>query len=150
MFERDNGALRPLVTKEQLRIMIDGLLCILSLSIVPVFMYEIIVKTGKMFWSLFTPGQQWLEIGIIIIGITILIIGKFVFDELSSIVIQNFEKLKQQNEEQRKKIAGLEDEVTELKKQMAEKDATIYSLEKKANGLCNVNVVEEYSNLENI
>ena len=146
MIQRDNGEVRPLVSKERLESIFDGTLFIISLVAIPYLLYEFINKM----WSLFTPGHQLMEIGTILIGIVVLIIGKFCFDELTDKLIEKFEDLKQQNEAQKKKIAGLEDENADLKKRIVEKNATIYSLEKKAKGLSNINIVEVDPNMQNI
>ena len=153
LFQRDNGELTPLVTRERLDTIFDGTLFIISMVAIPYLLYEFI----KKLWSLFTPGQQWLEIGTILIGIAVLLFRKFSFDELIDKLIKKFADLKQENEAQRKRIAGLEDENaglkdenSELKKKIEEKNATIYSLEKKAKGLANLNVVEVDINMQNV
>ena len=121
LLERDNGELRPLVSKERLEAIFDGTIIIISISIIPYLVYSF----ANLFWSLFTPGQQWFEIGTIIFGTAILIIGKFGLDELTNKFAKKIEDLKQENEAQKKQIdlsedanAALNNKITNLEKRI--------------------------------
>ena len=121
LFERDNGELTPLVSKERLEVIFDGTIIIISMSMIPYLVYGF----AKLFWSIFTPGQQWLEIGTIVIGIAVLIIGKLGLDELTNKFVKKIEDLKQQNEAQKKQINLLEDANAALKKKITNLEKSI-------------------------
>lgn len=121
LFVRDNGELTPLVSKERLEVIFDGTIIIISMSMIPYLVYGF----AKLFWSIFTPGQQWLEIGTIVIGIAVLIIGKLGLDELTNKFVKKIEDLKQQNEAQKKQIYLLEDANAALKKKITNLEKSI-------------------------
>jgi len=144
LIQRDNGEIAPLVTQERIQVMIDVLVFILTLTIVPIFMYDIVVAIGRMFWNLLTPGQQLLEILMIIGCIGILVLFKLITDELTTNLVKKFDHFKEQNAEKAKRIAELEEENAALKKK-------IEDIEKKATlSFKNINKVEEDPNIRNV
>jgi hypothetical protein len=144
IIHRVNGEEEPLINQESLQAMISVLVVVLSLAVIPIFMYKTTVSMGETFWSLLTPGQKWLEISLILGGIGILLLIKLITDEVSSKLLKKFEVLKEQNAEKAKRIAELEEENAGLNKKIAE-------LEKMSGGLSNINIlVEEDSNIQNV
>ena len=136
LIQRDNGEVEPLISQERVQFIISMFGFILSLTIILIFTYENTVKMGNIFWGLLTPGQQWLELSMIISGIGILILIKLVTDELTTNLIKKFENLKEQNAENAKIIVELEEENARLNRKIAE-------LEKKAEVFRTINIVVE-------
>lgn len=146
LIQRDIGEIAPLVTQERIQVMIDVIVCILTLTIVPTFMYDIIIAICRMFWNLLTPGQQLIEILIMIGCIGILVLVKLITDELTTSLVKKFDHFKGQNAEKEKRIAELEEENAALKKKIEDiekkdKEATI--------SFKNINKVEEDPPLHN-
>ena len=136
LIQRDNGDVEPVISQERMQVIISIFGFILSLSIILIFAYKNTLKMGNIFWGLLTPGQQWLELSMIISGIGILILIKLVTDELTTNLIKKFENLKEQNAENAKIIVELEEENARLNRKIAE-------LEKKAEVFRTINIVVE-------
>jgi hypothetical protein len=113
--KRDNREAVPLINQKKIEIIIEIFIVILSLIIIinatiQIFTYENIIALGKMFWGLLTPGQQWIEILTMILGIGILLLIKLITDEFTEKVIKKIEYLEQKNAKNVKKIFRLEEE----------------------------------------
>ena len=143
LIQIDNGEVAPLFKPENLELMINIGVIALILTLVPILIYDITETVGKMCWSLLTPGQQWLEILMIVGAIGILVLLHLITNEVTKNLVKKFENLKEQNAEKVKRIAAIEEQNAELNKKIAE-------LEKKAGGLNNVNIVEEDANMQNV
>ena len=142
LIQIDNGQVAPLFKQENLQLMINVGVIALTLTLVPILMYDITETMGKMFWGLLTPGQQWLEILMILGAIGILFLLNLITNEVTTNLVKKFEHLKEQNAEKAKRIAAIEEQNAELNKKIAD-------MEKKAGGLSNVNIVEEDANVRN-
>ena len=118
LIQRDNGEVAPLISQEILEVIMFIIMFILSSTMILIFTYDITIKLAKIFWDLFTPGQQWIEILMIIVGIEILFLIKLVTDEVTRNLIKKFENMKEQNAEYTKKIVELEQENTRLNKKI--------------------------------
>lgn len=105
LFERDNAA-RMITFSDFVDFIFVVIILMLSASIILPIIYYC--------WNLFTPGQQLLEIGMIIISCHILLLGKFIFDELTLKLSKKFDDLKEQNAELNKKITELNKKIAEL------------------------------------
>ena len=114
LIKRDNGEVAPLISQELLQV----IMFILSSTMILIFTYNITIKLAKIFWDLFTPGQQWIEILMIIVGIEILFLIKLVTDEVTRNLIKKFENMKEENAEYTKKIVELEEENARLNKKI--------------------------------
>jgi hypothetical protein len=109
--------------------MFDLLIVILSVTIITLFGYEITVSMGKIFWSLLTPGQQLLEILMIIGGIGMLVLIKLTIDDLTKVLVKNFNCLKEQNAEKVKRITELERDNESLKEKVKYLNELVLRLE---------------------
>lgn len=118
LIQRVNGEIEPLLSHERLQVMFDLLVVILSVTIITLFGYDITVSMGKIFWSLLTPGQQILEILMIIGGIGMLFLIKLITDDLTTVLVKKFDCLKEQNAEKVKRITELEADNGELKEKV--------------------------------
>ena len=118
LIQRVNNEIEPLISQERLQVMFDLLIVILSVTIITLFGYEITVSMGKIFWSLLTPGQQLLEILMIIGGIGMLVLIKLTIDDLTKVLVKNFNCLKEQNAEKVKRITELERDNESLKEKV--------------------------------
>ena len=118
LIQRVNDEIEPLLSEERLQVMFDLLVVILSVTIITLFGYDITVSMGKIFWSLLTPGQQLLEILMIIGGIGMLGLIKLTIDDLTKVLVKNFNCLKEQNAEKVKKITELERDNESLKEKV--------------------------------
>lgn len=124
LIQRVNGEVVPIVSKEKIQILIEVLIYIyvLTLTIIPIFVYDIAIAICKMFWGLFTPGQQWLEILLIVGGIGFMVLCKCITDEFTEKIVKKIVYLKEQNIENVKKITELEEEKAALKKKIEDED----------------------------
>ena len=118
LIQRVNGEIEPLLSQERLQVMFDLLVVILSVTIITIFGYDITVSMGKIFWSLLTPGQQLLEILMIIGGIGMLFLIKLITDDLTTVLVKKFDCLKEQNAEKVKRITELEADNVALKEKV--------------------------------
>ena len=118
LIQRVNGEIEPLISQERLQVMFDLLVVILSVTIITIFGYDITVSMGKIFWSLLTPGQQLLEILMIIGGIGMLFLIKLITDDLTTVLVKKFDCLKEQNAEKVKRITELEADNVALKEKV--------------------------------
>jgi hypothetical protein len=129
LIQRVNDEIEPLISQERLQVMFDLLIVILSVTIITLFGYEITVSMGKIFWSLLTPGQQLLEILMIIGGIGMLVLIKLTIDDLTKVLVKNFNCLKEQNAEKVKRITELERDNESLKEKVKYLNELVLRLE---------------------
>ena len=129
LIQRVNDEIEPLLSEERLQVMFDLLVVILSVTIITLFGYDITVSMGKIFWSLLTPGQQLLEILMIIGGIGMLVLIKLTIDDLTKVLVKNFNCLKEQNAEKVKKITELERDNVSLKEKVKYLNELVLRLE---------------------
>ena len=129
LIQRVNDEIEPLLSEERLQVMFDLLVVILSVTIITLFGYDITVSMGKIFWSLLTPGQQLLEILMIIGGIGMLGLIKLTIDDLTKVLVKNFNCLKEQNAEKVKKITELERDNVSLKEKVKYLNELVLRLE---------------------
>ena len=129
LIQRVNDEIEPLLSEERLQVMFDLLVVILSVTIITLFGYDITVSMGKIFWSLLTPGQQLLEILMIIGGIGMLGLIKLTIDDLTKVLVKNFNCLKEQNAEKVKKITELERDNESLKEKVKYLNELVLRLE---------------------
>ena len=129
LIQRVNNEIEPLISQERLQVMFDLLIVILSVTIITLFGYEITVSMGKIFWSLLTPGQQLLEILMIIGGIGMLVLIKLTIDDLTKVLVKNFNCLKEQNAEKVKRITELERDNESLKEKVKYLNELVLRLE---------------------
>ena len=125
----NDDEIEPLISQERLQVMFDLLIVILSVTIITLFGYEITVSMGKIFWSLLTPGQQLLEILMIIGGIGMLVLIKLTIDDLTKVLVKNFNCLKEQNAEKVKRITELERDNESLKEKVKYLNELVLRLE---------------------
>ena len=129
LIQRVNDEIEPLLSEERLQVMFDLLVVILSVTIITLFGYDITVSMGKIFWSLLTPGQQLLEILMIIGVIGMLGLIKLTIDDLTKVLVKNFNCLKEQNAEKVKKITELERDNVSLKEKVKYLNELVLRLE---------------------
>lgn len=129
LIQRVNDEIEPLISQERLQVMFDLLIVILSVTIITLFGYEITLSMGKIFWSLLTPGQQLLEILMIIGGIGMLVLIKLTIDDLTNVLVKKFNCLKEQNAEKVKRITELERDNESLKEKVKYLNELVLRLE---------------------
>lgn len=109
--QRYNG---DIAHHKEIHKMIDMSVIILLFTIMPIIIYDTTVSTGNMF--LLTPGQQWLEITMMICVIVILLLLKLITYEFTERIVKKIELLNEQNEANVNTILKLENEMQLLQK----------------------------------
>ena len=123
LIARDNGEVAPLISQEKLQVMMDGVITIV-IGFILFYVFWIISD----YWSIthWTKITHWIEISLIIVGLSILTLGKFIADELTTKLVKKFEALKEQN-------AAKDKLIDEKDKLIDEKDKLIDEIKKVRN-----------------
>lgn len=132
MFERDDGLVRPLVSKERLEAVFDMTLIILGLIIGPYLLYNLVKGFIKISYYFMLVPDIEISLIVIIFGIIALYFGKYCLDEFIEQLTKKFDDLKQKNTELFERNAELSKRNAELTKRNSEltKKNAVLTLEK--------------------
>lgn len=111
LITEDNNELEPLIHQNLFNSYIDyiGLTCTLII---------ILVNSYKHIWLLtgiLTPGNEWIEIGLILLSIGLFVICKLIADYILNDLSDSFNKLKDKNDSNDKIISCLHKKISKLK-----------------------------------
>lgn len=131
LITQDNNEIEPLISHKFFDSYIDylGIICT---SII------VLITSYKKLWlltGLLTPGNEFIEIMLILISIGLFIICKLIANFILNELSESFNKLKDKNDENNKIIRCLNRKNTELKRVINELKTKNYELEMKNNGL---------------